>query len=68
MYSPGVLKGKVCASMTDKVYNATVSWPNLNITYIIGKANSQINSQKNLSFSIKRLCGIGFPPVNLVCV
>ena len=65
MYSP---KGKVCASMKDYVYNVKVNWPNLNITYIIGKENSQINSQKNTSFSIKRSCGIGFPLVNLVCV
>jgi hypothetical protein len=69
MYSPdGVLKGKVRASMKDKVYNVTVNWPNLNFTHIIGKANSQINSQKNRSSSIKRSCGMGFPFVNLVCV
>ena len=70
MYSPGVglIKGRFHASMKDKVYNATVNCPNLNITYIIGKANSQINSQKKRSFCIKHSCGIGFPLVNLVCV
>ena len=68
MNSPGVLKGKVRTSMKDKLYNVMVSWPNLNITSIIRKANSQINSQKNVSFYIKRSCGIGFPLVNLVCV
>ena len=62
MYSPGVLKGKVRQRYFSYSFNLKTII--LNITYIIGEANSQINSQNN-PFSIKSLSGIGFPLVNL---
>ena len=64
MYSLVVLKGKV----RQRYFSFFLIWRKCIITYIIGKANSQINLQKNRKFSVKHSCGIGFPLVHLVCV